>query len=487
MSFNSYIFILLFLPILLIGYYGLQHFKLHKCALIYMTGMSLWFYGYYSVSGLALLVLGILINYLLVQGMWRMEKKQIRKGLFFTALLWNLGMLLYFKYANFFIENISQISGTEMSGLSLVLPLGISFYTFQQIAYVVDSYRKDCENYSLLEYAAFVTFFPKVVQGPLASHEQIIHAFRDEKNGAVNYENLSKGLYAFVLGLAKKVLIADTLAPLIAEGYYDPNGMNATTTLLIMLSYTMQIYYDFSGYCDMAMGIGYMLNIRLPMNFNSPYKAISIDEFWDRWHMTLTGFFTKYVYFPLGGSRKGKVRTYVNIMIVFLLSGFWHGANWTFIWWGAMHGIVKVIERIGKTWISKIPKWIRGGFTFIFVTVAWSLFRARSLAQAKELWGQIFVGEYSVVQEDFTEIFNNLLEVKILMRMGLSGLIESYPFLPLVIFVLGITIACFIMKNTQQKLDEFKGSNLKIGTIILLLLWCLVSLTNANEFLYVNF
>lgn len=486
MSFNSYIFILLFLPILLIGYYGLQYFKLHKCALIYMTGMSLWFYGYYSVSGLALLVLGILINYLLVQGMWRIEKKQIRKGLFFTALLWNLGMLLYFKYANFFIENISQIFETEMSGLSLVLPLGISFYTFQQIAYVVDSYRKDCENYSLLEYAAFVTFFPKVVQGPLASHEQIIHAFRDEKNGAVNYENLSKGLYAFVLGLAKKVLIADTLAPLAAKGYYNTDTLNATTMILSMLMYALQIYYDFSGYCDMALGIGYMLNIKLPINFNSPYKSTSIDEFWNRWHISLTQFFTKYVYFPLGGSRKGAIRTYINILTVFLLSGLWHGANWTFIIWGAMHGMAKVLERIGKKWIEKIPKAIRGVFTFVFVVIAWSLFRAESFRHATKVWRQAFTGGYDRIEPKVVELFNELLEVKILGRLG-PKVMECLPELPLLVFVGGITIACFVMKNTQQKLDEFKGTNLKIVTIVLLLLWCLVSLTNANAFLYVNF
>ncbi len=487
MSFNSYIFIFLFLPIALIGYYGLHCLKLHKTALLYMVGMSLWFYGYYSVQGLVFLVLGMLINYGLVQLMWRTDNRRNRLVVLWLAMVWNIGMLLYFKYANFFIDNVNQLFDTQISALSLVLPLGISFYTFQQIAYTVDSYRQECENYGFLEYAAYITFFPKVVQGPLASYEQIIADIRDEKNHSVNYENMSKGIYAFALGLAKKVLIADTLSPLVAKGYYNPSNMNATTALLVIWAYALQIYFDFSGYCDMAMGIGYMFNIKLPVNFNSPYKATGIDEFWDSWHMTLTRFFTKYVYFPLGGSRKGTLRTYVNIMVVFLLSGLWHGANWTFIIWGAMHGVAKVIERLGKKWIEKIPKVIRCLATFLFVTVAWSLFRARSWAQAKELWGQISLGNYSRIQTQFTEIFNDLLEVKILARIGLSNLFDAWPELPLLFFMFGITLACFVMKNTQQKLETFKYSNRKIGTIVILILWCVASLTNASEFLYVNF
>lgn len=487
MLFNSYIFIFLFLPLVLFGYYGLCYAKQNKLALVFLAGMSCWFIGYMNIKYLVIVLISILSNYVLVKCMQIIKRQQYRQYVLGIGIVWNIGVLFLYKYYNFFIENVNGIFKTDFAFLELVLPLGISFYTFQQIAYLVDSYRKECEDYTFLEYVVYITFFPKLVQGPLASHKQIIEAFREQNNWQINYENMSKGIYSFTLGLAKKVLIADTLSPLIAQGYYNPNGMNATTTLLIMLSYTLQIYYDFSGYCDMAMGVGYMLNVKLPINFNSPYKAISIDEFWDRWHMTLTQFFTKYVYFPLGGSRKGTVRTYVNIMIVFLLSGLWHGANWTFMIWGAMHGIAKVIERIGKKWINKIPKLIRGCVTFIYVTVAWSLFRASSLAQAKELWGQIFVGEYSAIQTPFTEIFNNLLEVKVLMRVGLEGVIERCPSLPLLIFVLGITIACFVMKNTQQKLDEFKGSNFKIGTIIILLLWCLASLTNASEFLYVNF
>ena len=346
MLFNSYIFVFMFFPLVVLGYYGLHRLGWKSAALGYLTLMSMVFYGYNSFEYLIMLIVSILVNYLLVRlmdktgGVWR-------RSCLLVGLLYNLGILFYFKYYDFFIENVNAVLDTDYHFLRLALPLGISFYTFQQISYVIDSYRGDCARYSFLEYAAYVSFFPQLIAGPIVYHDELIPQLRAQENHHIQYENLNRGLYAFALGMAKKVLVADTLSKVVTAGYANVEALNSVSTILVMVSYALQIYFDFSGYCDMAYGIGYMFNVVLPINFNSPYKAASIREFWDRWHMTLTRFFTKYVYIPLGGSRKGAVRTYVNVMIVFLVSGIWHGANWTFILWGVVNGRSDE-RRVGK-------------------------------------------------------------------------------------------------------------------------------------------
>ncbi len=487
MLFNSYLFIFLFLPLVLLGYYGLNRMGQDKLAVGYVTLMSLWFYGYGSREYLMLLLIGILVNYSLTEGMTKVSGNGTRRLLLIVGLLYHVGALFCFKYFNFFIENVNAALKAEISFWNMALPLGISFYTFQQVAYLIDIYQRDCENCTLFEYMTYIAFFPKMIQGPIAYHSEIVPWIRDRKKRQPDYENLSKGIYAFALGLAKKVLIADTLAKIASAGYGEAGYLNAPSAILVMVCYSLQIYFDFSGYCDMAMGIGYMLNVELPINFHSPYKADSIDVFWDRWHMTLTRFFTKYVYFPLGGSRKGKIRTYVNIMIIFLLSGLWHGANWTFIIWGALHGIAKVVDRIGKKWIIKLPKLLRIGMTFVFVTLAWSIFGAGSFEQVAELWGDVGSGEWGGIQPFLTDIFNELVEVKILARIGLNALFEIYPACMLLIFVAGLLIACFCMRNTQEKLQTMKLTNGKILVIMVLTIWSIVSLSDVSEFLYVNF
>lgn len=487
MPFNSYIFLFLFLPVAVIGYYGLQYLKLHRVAQGFLVAMSLWFCAYGSLQSLGIFVLSACVNYLIVQIMWKAKEKHVKMAWFIVGIIANIGVLFCFKYYDFFIENINHMIGTDASLLQLALPLGISFYTFQQIAYLVDSYREECENYSFGEYMVAVSFFPKMVQGPISYLSELVPVFRKEENRKVNYENLSKGMYAFALGLAKKVLIADTLSPMVTSYYSNPDSFNATTTVFAIIWYTLQIYFDFSGYCDMAMGIAYMFNVKLPINFNSPYQADSIDAFWDKWHMTLTRFFTKYVYFPLGGSRRGKVRTYVNILVVFLVSGLWHGANWTFILWGAMHGLAKVVHRLAKKWIGYIPKWIRVTLTFAFVSFAWSLFRANSIAQAKEVWGQIVKGGFGDISTVMTDYFNELLEMKILVRFGLGGMLELYPSLILVVFTVLLLVMCFFTKNVQERVQNMKYSYRTMIVTIVLLLWSIVSLTEGNAFLYANF
>lgn len=404
-----------------------------------------------------------------------------------VGVLLNLGILFYYKYYDFFIENVNAVLKTDIHLLQIVLPLGISFYTFQQLSYVIDYYRQDCEKYSLLEYAAYVSFFPQLIAGPIVYHDELIPQFRDESRKKINTDSFSKGIYAFVLGLAKKVLIADTFSKIVTIGYQSVGELNTPTILLVMVCYSMQIYFDFSGYCDMAYGIGYMFNVELPVNFNSPYKAVSIVDFWDRWHMTLTRFFTRYIYIPLGGSRRGKIRTYVNVMIVFFVSGVWHGANWTFILWGVINGIANVVHKIFGKWIERIPKVLRMGITFVFCTFAWSLFRADSVKQAQKLWNRMLHAGWGPIYTPVTDKFNNMVEMEVLYRLGLGNLITAQPWIFVTLFTVIVTIACFTMRNTQEKTSDMKYTNGRIVTITVLFIWSVMSLSEVSEFLYFNF
>lgn len=254
-----------------------------------------------------------------------------------------------------------------------------------------------------------------------------------------------------------------------------------------MVSYSLQIYFDFSGYCDMAYGIGYMLNIKLPINFNSPYKAESVSDFWERWHMTLTEFFTRYLYIPLGGSRKGQFRTIFNIMIVFLLSGLWHGANWTFVLWGTLNGVFKVLERVANVKEWKGPRLLKQLVTFVVATFAWSIFRADSVLQVWNLWKRLFSGEGGKLYEPIVENFLNLIEVKILYRAGLGNFMERIPWFLPVVFVLLLFLACLTMKNTKEKVETMQLTKRKMAVVVVLMTWGIVSLAEISEFIYFNF
>ncbi len=487
MLFNSYIFVFLFFPLVVAGYYWLHHVKLEKTALGYLIVMSMVFYGYNSVQYLAILVVSILVNYLLVKGMDRTRGLAGRRLFLMIGLLYNLGILFYFKYYDFFIENVNAVLKTDYRLLRLALPLGISFYTFQQLSYVIDSYRGDCERYGLLEYAAYVCFFPQLIAGPIVYHDELIPQLRAGENHHIRYENLCRGIYAFSLGMAKKVLVADTLSKVVTVGYENVDALNSISTILVMICYAMQIYFDFSGYCDMAYGIGFMFNVELPVNFNSPYKAASVREFWDRWHMTLTRFFTKYVYIPLGGSRRGTVRTYGNTMIVFLVSGIWHGANWTFILWGIVNGLGNLYDRLFDRILQKIPRMFRIVVTFCFCTVAWSMFRAESVAQGLQMIGNLGVYGDGKLYGEIADVFNQIIEVRLLGRLGLQPLIQTYPWFMLTVFVALLLLACLALRNTQEKVNDGRYGTKRILVIVGLLLWSILSLSEVSEFLYFNF
>ena len=506
MVFNSYIFILFFLPLVVSGYFLLNKYyygKKGQVGLLWLLGLSLWFYAYDIPIYLLLFGASILVNYFLgkiISGL-KLKKdigRKQQKQMLILGIVLNLVPLLYFKYTNFLLESIKEWHITEWR-LEIVLPLGISFYTFMQIAYLVDCYRdQKGYDYTLLEYATYMTFFPKIIMGPIALHSEIIPQLRDKSKKKADYHNLSCGLYAFSLGLAKKVLIADTLARFVNLGYSfeEVFYLNSATAIFVMISYTLQLYFDFSGYCDMAVGIARMMNIELPYNFNSPYKAKSISEFWERWHMTLTRFFTRYVYIPLGGSRKGKIRTYINTMIVFLLSGLWHGAEWTFIIWGLFHGTFMTAEKIGKDLgigikkIAGFPRKIVACFqwivTFIIINMLWILFRAPNMIYARTFKNRIFSGGWKL-EEFITENFYELIEVRIWGRFGMSGLIEACGdwFIWGVLLILVLSVA--LGKNTQEKMMMEKYNGLRSIITAGLLVWCIISLSSVSVFLYFNF
>ena len=489
MLFNSYIFIFLFLPITLAGYFLINRVGRHTLAQAFLLVASLVFYAYFNISYLWIIVISILFNYTASRLMHKPYKNPVRKLILIIALLCNVGLFVYFKYSNFFIDNINAVFKTSFFLENILLPLGISFFSFQQVSYVIDTYKREVPEYSFINYATFVAFFPQLIAGPIVLHNEIIPQFEDKNKKKIDFENFSKGIYAFAFGLAKKVLIADFFGVMVTRGYANLTGLNSWSALVVILAYTMQIYFDFSGYCDMATGLGLMFNIDIPMNFNSPYRAETINDFWKRWHMTLTRFFKRYLYFPLGGNRKGTLRTYLNMFIVFLVSGIWHGANWTFILWGILHGGAAVINRACEKVVSKIPKAINWLITFIFVNIAWVYFRAPSISSANLLIKKLFSFDFSAPLAVLAKASRPKFLLSLIDFIGQGAIntsvIPNAIYLPIV-----LTLAVFAsvkMKNTNERINAFKPSALNVLVTVFLLTLSIISLAGVSEFLYFNF
>ena len=493
MLFNSYVFVLLFFPIVLLGYFGLNHFKKYEAAKIFLTGASLYFYGYFNWTYLLIIVGSIVANYLFSNIMLSSKtNSSIRKIVFVLALTLNLGSLAIFKYFDFFAENINTVFSLSIPVLNLLLPLGISFFTFQQLSYVIDSYKDEVPKYRFFDYALFVTYFPQLIAGPIVTHDEMVPQFADVSRKRFNVDNFACGLFGFALGLGKKVIIADTFGLVVDSAFADVSGLGTTNALFVMLAYTFQIYFDFSGYSDMATGIGKMMNIDITRNFNSPYKAIGIVDFWKRWHITLTRFFTRYIYVPLGGNRKGKVRTYLNIFIVFCVSGLWHGANWTFIIWGILHGTASVITRIidNRTGLfsknnSKLVKIVLWIMTFIFLNLTWVIFRADSITQAFEFYKELFGFNFielersflSLMQMDGIRLLSNFIPV-------VGDYVKDYSWLWL--FILAFVLSV-LMENAFVRIREYKIRWYHPVITSGILFWCIMSFGGESSFLYWNF
>ncbi len=485
MQFNSYLFVFLFLIVVIAAYYICNKIntKLGKFAII---AASVVFYSYGRINMLLYLGISVLINYIAAFFITGNKNGRQKKAFLALPIVINVALLLYFKYFNFGISNLNSAFGTSFALKEIVLPLGISFYTFQQIAYVVSIYRGDVSELSLVDYLAYILYFPKILMGPLMEPSDFIEQFNDEKRKEFDVDNLTYGIKVFSLGLLKKGLIADTFSVCVAWGYDNFSEATALDFILIMLFYTFEIYFDFSGYTDMAVGVSKMLGIDLPMNFDSPYKAISIRDFWKRWHMSLTKFFTRYIYIPLGGSRKGELFTYLNTMIIFIISGFWHGSNWTFVLWGTIHGLFMVLDRVLEKNKINIFKPIRWLFTFGIVNVLWLLFSAESIGQ----WWTMLVKMAHI--RDFS-VSKGLLEklqgpeCTILREMLRLDNVEDYKFGRLfALVVIMITMAiCLIPENNHRNMKKLNIPSMVLAAAAFV--WGVLCLGGESTFVYFGF
>lgn len=497
MLFNSYIFLFFFLPVTLVGFYILER-KQATLAKVWLTCFSLWFYGYFNLDYLIIMVGSIILNYVFYMILQQRRKKWILAA----GIFLNLIVLFYFKYYDFFLSNVNAFLGTDFVLKGILLPLGISFFTFQQISFLIDTYRGELKNCSFLDYSLFVSFFPQLIAGPIVVHDEMLPQFdrigKDTRTKDERSSLLVTGIYVFVMGLVKKVILADTLGLAVDAAYSNVEALNGFESLLIILFYSLQLYFDFSGYCDMARGIAGMFGMTIANNFNSPYKAVNIIDFWKKWHITLSRFFTNNIYIPLGGNRKGKVRTYINIFIIFFLSGLWHGAGWNFILWSVMHGLLYIITKIyhdckvkeeekkAGNIVKSIKVLFSGLATFIYVTIAWVYFRATDILQANTLLTNVYKKEWALPGKAIYDVFNLgefWYPMKILKITSLPYS-EYYAMAGFLIISLGIV---FLGKNVHEKSEDFYPGIMNACMTSILFLWCIVSLSGVSSFLYFNF
>lgn len=482
MQFNSYIFIFCFLPAFVLIYHISD--RINRVYARYVTILA----GgvFYLCGGKVLFLIFILdciLNFCLSVAI---DKSDIhRKTLYIISLIANILPLFCFKYLNFVIVLFNDITGNSFQTRSLVLPLGISFFTFQQIMYLANVYKGDLKYRGFADYLTYIFFFPKIIMGPLVEPDYLLEQFYEDKSRGVNWDHLAEGMKIFSFGLFKKMVLADTFSKAVGWGFQNIEAATSGDFFLVMLFYTFEIYFDFSGYTDMAIGISKMINIDLPINFNSPYKALSIIDFWKRWHISLTTFFTKYIYFPLGGSKKGKIRTYVNIMVVFLVSGLWHGASWTFILWGMIYGLLQVVERIGAKCYRKISEAGRWLYTFFMVNVLWLLFRAESVSQWKALLYKMLAFKNMAVSDGLIQSFILPETQFILDALKMNALNSAVRGLSLLVFTTLSFGICLIPENnyrTQQRLTTV-NLILAIGAFV----WSVLCLSHESVFVYFNF
>ncbi|MCC7517415.1 MAG: MBOAT family protein [Pseudomonadales bacterium] len=398
MLFNSYEFIWLYLPVVLAVFFIAARYR-QEAAAGWLALVSLFFYGYWDIHYVPLLLFSITVNYQIgkqISNYVEQQKLRTAKIWFISGLVFDLGLLAHYKYTNFFLDSWQAVTGTAISFPDIILPLGISFFTFTQIAYLADAHKGIVKERNPIHYLLFVTYFPHLIAGPILHHKQMMPQFSQAATYRISQENIAVGLTIFAIGMFKKVIIADSFPeyanPVFAVSKHT-GALSLQDAWLGCLSYTLQLYFDFSGYSDMAIGLSRLFGIKLPLNFNSPYKSTSMIDFWNRWHITLSQFLRQYLYFALGGNRLGRLRRYINMMITMLLGGLWHGAGWTFVVWGGLHGLFLVINHLfrelfpltkteGKRWPSLIRSAIGWLLTMLAIVLTMVIFRATSLHDA---------------------------------------------------------------------------------------------------------
>ncbi len=382
MIFSSLDFVIYFLPVVFTAFW-LANLYSKKLSILVLCVASMAFYAYWKWEYTLLFAGSIIVNYICYRWIEASGKVAILKA----GIIANLGLIAVYKYANFFVSDVVQYEPWQPYVENIILPLGISFFTFQQISFLVDSYREKQDRVSFLNYFAYVSFFPQLIAGPIVRHDEFLYQLNEKLNLKANFV---RGVLFFAIGLTKKVMIADTLSIFVKQGYADASLLSMPDAWMLSLLYTFQLYFDFSGYSDMAIGLALMFGLQLPQNFNSPYKSASIQEFWQRWHMTLSRWLKDYLYIPLGGSRHGEVRTYAALLATMFLGGLWHGAGWTFIIWGAAHGSALAINRMWSKAGFKLPMVIGWMLTALFVVNLWVVFRAENFGLASQVYTQMW-------------------------------------------------------------------------------------------------
>ena len=514
MGFNSFTFIMLFLPILLAGWHSINKAEKYAVADIFLILMSLYFYYSFGLSFLLVLLLSLAVNYGLSFLMECSGEKGQRKFLKTVGVLFNLALLFYFKYMGFFVENLNSLTGAALTTKEILMPIGISFFTFGQISFIVDRANGEAPHYPLIQYVMYTVYFPKLIQGPIAFHKEMIDQFTDKKLRKYDPEKMAKGIMSFIIGLSKKVLLADTLSKMVVYGFHYTYYLDTLTVIVVMLAYTFQIYLDFSGYCDMANGVSLMLGFKLPVNFNSPYKAATAKELWQRWHMTLSRFFIKYVYIPLGGSRKGKIRTIINVLVVFVLSGLWHGAGWTYICWGLMQGLLVVWDNLGIVGVKEsshnkesakngkkagyllrdtplfvIPRALGNALTFTMFVISLIFFGSKNMTYAFQIFKRLVFWTYPGFlyrTAENLEIAENYVFRQLLSQMGKDEMIIVIYMLTMILLLL---VSAFVMtrKNTGEIIERACFDKKTVVWLTVLFIWSFVSLSNVSTFIYFQF
>jgi alginate O-acetyltransferase complex protein AlgI len=510
MLFNSYIFILVYLPVTLGVFFWLGHAGRLQGATAWLVLMSLAFYGWWNPVYLGLIVASMVFNYTVGAALGRRERgSAVARRLLAFGICADLALLGYYKYANFFVDNWNALGG----GLSLgeiVLPLGISFFTFTQIAYLVDAHRGEAREYNPLHYALFVTYFPHLIAGPVLHHDEMMPQFAKPSIYRFNLEHFTAGTVYFLMGLFKKVVIADGISgfasPVFAAAA-EGETLSALDAWGGALAYTFQLYFDFSGYSDMAVGLAMMMGVRLPLNFDSPYKATNISDFWRRWHMTLSRFLRDYLYIALGGNRRGAVRRYLNLFLTMLLGGLWHGAGWTFVIWGALHGSYLIANHgwqalvRGRSTAGPLGRFLAWLVTFVAVVIGWVFFRAQDLPSALLMLKSMVGGGWGL-----SPVLAGAVETGDISRwLSLLGF-ECSPLSLLIAIELALLLVVTRAPNTQQLMwAVYDGLDRKLPTsppasrirwqptgqwaalMAFAATWALLGLSGVSEFLYFQF
>jgi len=457
MNFNSHEFIFLFLPFTLIVYVLLNRQHLTVASTIWLILCSFVFYCWTEMKSGVVLAFSILFNFcvglVLTSHPPSEAGRTKRKAILIFGIAVSVALLGYYKYTGFVVNNLNQWWGLDLPVKKMLLPVGISFLTFTQIAYLVDIYRSPAKRTSFLNYALFISFFPRLLAGPVARYDEIIPQLESLKSKALNYRNLSMGLYLFAIGLFKKVEIADRLQDWASPGFDGGHNLNLLLAWATSLCYSFQIYFDFSGYTDMAIGAALFFNVRLPINFNSPYKALDIQDFWRRWHITLTRFLRDYIYITLGGNRVREAHVYCNLMATFLIGGLWHGAGWTFVFWGFLHGAAIMMHRAWKRIGLRMPNIIAWLVTFNFVNVAWVFFRAKTWNDAIRVLRGMAGLTGVALPEGWAKTFPSLSAYGIQFMPWKRVMEESRDSW---LFIFGALIICLFFKNSNEMVERFK-------------------------------